>query len=239
MFKDFLEKKKLDQANIVHENFVCDGCGMTPIKGIRYMCSVCPNYDICENCERDGVHAGHCLLKIRKPEYAPAKLICQYKNIEMNSTLPSEVCLVKEEQPEVLQNKTPVTMNKTPVTKAKNPRYQARFVKESITDKHEIQPGVEFTKTWVFRNDGETSWPTDVQFLQTTGDDIGAKPVSLGYEVKADSICEVTVQCKAPLSEGRFTAYFRMQTGNIKFGHKVWCDILVVKPKQQPVQMVP
>ena len=30
-----------------------------------------------------------------------------------------------------------------------------------------------------------------------------------------------------------------MQTGNIKFGHKVWCDILVVKPKQQPVQMVP
>ena len=23
-----------------------------------------------------------------------------------------------------------------------------------------------------------------------------------------------------------------MQTGSIKFGHKVWCDILVVKPKQ-------
>jgi len=38
--------------------------------------------------------------------------------------------------------------------------------------------------------------------------------------------------CKAPENEGRYTAYFRMQTGNIKFGHKVWCDILVVKPKQ-------
>jgi hypothetical protein len=51
---------------------------------------------------------------------------------------------------------------------------------------------------------------------------------------------EVTVQCKAPQQEGRYTAYFRMQTGNIKFGHKVWCDILVVKPKvQAPVQMVP
>lgn len=100
MFKDFLEKKKLEQANVVHENFICDGCGMAPIKGVRYMCSVCSNFDLCENCERDGVHAGHCLLKIRKPEYAPAKLICQYKNIEMSQALPSEVCLVKEEKEE-------------------------------------------------------------------------------------------------------------------------------------------
>lgn len=83
----------------------------------------------------------------------------------------------------------------------------------------------------MFRNDGETEWPADVQFLQTTGDDIGSKIVQLGYAVQADSLVEVTVQCKAPKQEGRYTAYFRMQTGNIKFGHKVWCDILVVKPK--------
>ena len=76
---------------------------MTPIKGIRYMCSVCSNFDICENCERNGVHAGHAMLKIRKPEFAPAKLICQYKNIEMNQSLPSEVCLIKEDQPEKKQ----------------------------------------------------------------------------------------------------------------------------------------
>jgi len=106
-------------------------------------------------------------------------------------------------------------------------------VKESIFDKHEVEAGAEFTKTWVFRNDGETSWPLDVQFLQTTGDDIGAKPVQLGYEVKAETNCEVTVMCKAPEKEGRYTAYFRMQTGSIKFGHKVWCDILVVKPSQK------
>lgn len=49
----------------------------------------------------------------------------------------------------------------------------------------------------------------------------------------------MTVQCKAPEKAGRYTSYFRMQTGNIKFGHKVWCDILVVKPKEQAaVQMV-
>lgn len=97
MFKDFLETKRAEQAEVIHENFICDGCGMTPIKGIRYMSSVHNNYDICETCERNGVHAGQPLLKIRKPEFAPAKLICQYKNIAMNQGLPAEVCLVKEE----------------------------------------------------------------------------------------------------------------------------------------------
>jgi len=163
------------------------------------------------------------MLKIRKPEFAPAKLICQYKNVGMNESVPSEICLVKNDPPAPKQ---------APPSKQKNPRYQARFVKESVFDKHEVAPNAEFTKTWVFRNDGETAWPIDVQFLQSTGDDIGAKPVQIGYEVQAETNCEVTVMCKAPESEGRYTAYFRMQTGNIKFGHKVWCDILVVKPKQ-------
>jgi len=94
------------------------------------------------------------MLKIRKPEFAPAKLICQYKNIEMNQSLPSEVCLIKEDQPEKKQQ--------PPAAKAKIPRYQARFVKESIYDKHEVEAGAEFNKTWVFRNDGETSWPSDI-----------------------------------------------------------------------------
>jgi len=53
MFKDFLEKKRAEQAEVLHDNFICDGCNMSPIKGVRYMCSVCSNYDICENCERN------------------------------------------------------------------------------------------------------------------------------------------------------------------------------------------
>ena len=38
------------------------------------------------------------------------------------------------------------------------------------------------------------------------------------------------MDCKAPEKEGRFTAFFRLQTGRIKFGHKLSCDILCVKP---------
>ena len=43
------------------------------------------------------------------------------------------------------------------------------------------------------------------------------------------------------MNEGKYTAFFRLQIGSIKFGQKCWCDIMVVKPKPvvaQPVAMV-
>jgi len=95
MFKEFLEVRRQEQSEVVHEGFECDGCGMCPIKGIRYMCSVRANFDICESCEASGAYSQYSMLKIRKPEFAPAKLICQYKNVQMNESVPSQICLVK------------------------------------------------------------------------------------------------------------------------------------------------
>lgn len=97
MFQEMLEQKRIDQAGVIHENFICDGCGMSPIKGIRYMCSVRSNFDLCGDCELKGIHSPYAMLKIRRPEFAPAKLICQYRNIDMSQSIPSEVQLVREE----------------------------------------------------------------------------------------------------------------------------------------------
>ena len=41
------EKKE----QVVHSRYICDGCGMSPIVGIRYKCAVCPDFDFCEKCE--------------------------------------------------------------------------------------------------------------------------------------------------------------------------------------------
>jgi len=57
------------------------------------------------------------MLKIRKPEFAPAKLICQYKNVEMNQQLPSEILLTMNKEGQAPQPK------QAPPSKAKNPRY--------------------------------------------------------------------------------------------------------------------
>ncbi|KAJ7313451.1 hypothetical protein JRQ81_004833 [Phrynocephalus forsythii] len=56
------------QANPFDWLLLCSNC-QAPIVGIRYQCSVCPSYSICELCEA-GIYAhdpNHVLLKLRRP----------------------------------------------------------------------------------------------------------------------------------------------------------------------------
>jgi len=40
----------------IHEGINCDNCGVKPIQGTRYKCTVCNDFDLCECCEAQGVH---------------------------------------------------------------------------------------------------------------------------------------------------------------------------------------
>jgi len=51
----------------VHHGVTCDGCGVSPIQGIRWKCSVCPDYDLCEKCNKEGIHKEHPFAKIVQP----------------------------------------------------------------------------------------------------------------------------------------------------------------------------
>lgn len=113
-------------------------------------------------------------------------------------------------------------------TSSQQPRFSARFVKENPHDKYEIVSGAAFFKTWWMRNDGEVAWPAGTKLVQTSGDNIGAAIFECYNPIAPGDTVEMKVNCKAPEKEGRYTAFFRLQTGRIKFGHKVSCDILVV-----------
>ena len=53
---------------IVHKGIKCSNCGMKNIVGIRYKCTTCPNYNLCEVCEEIIEHdEDHVLLKIKEP----------------------------------------------------------------------------------------------------------------------------------------------------------------------------
>lgn len=55
--------------NIIQNNSICSKCGQNPIKGIRYMCLKCLNFNLCSSCEKKyGEKHGHELLKLRRPE---------------------------------------------------------------------------------------------------------------------------------------------------------------------------
>jgi Ca2+-binding EF-hand superfamily protein len=52
----------------VHRGCQCNSCGMVPIRGIRYRCSNCADFDLCEACEAQGVHIKtHVFYKVRVP----------------------------------------------------------------------------------------------------------------------------------------------------------------------------
>ena len=55
-----------NKSGIIHKGIKCDQCGMKNIQGIRYKCSTCLNYNLCEKCESNSEH-NHIFVKIREP----------------------------------------------------------------------------------------------------------------------------------------------------------------------------
>ena len=55
-------------GEIIHYGVQCDGCNMSPIKGPRFKCAVCSNFDLCGQCESFRKHnASHPLIKFNQP----------------------------------------------------------------------------------------------------------------------------------------------------------------------------
>ena len=64
--KNYMNQKP---EEAIHFQYICDGCNMAPIKGIRYHCEKCPDFDFCEKCynsEKKTTH-GHSFQAIKKP----------------------------------------------------------------------------------------------------------------------------------------------------------------------------
>ena len=59
-------QEKKDVLSNVHRNVICDGCERYPIEGVRYKCSVCPDFDFCDSCEQNKEHE-HAFIKIKTP----------------------------------------------------------------------------------------------------------------------------------------------------------------------------
>ncbi|MCQ2820732.1 MAG: hypothetical protein MJ252_26005 [archaeon] len=73
-------KEKLEKNLPVHKHYWCNQCRKGPIKGIRYNCLICKDFDFCEECEsKYGQEHGHPLLKIRRPELAPFIIKAEFK----------------------------------------------------------------------------------------------------------------------------------------------------------------
>ena len=50
----------------IHWGVTCDGC-QHRVKGFRYKCLQCADYDLCGKCETKGFHPGHPMIRVSGP----------------------------------------------------------------------------------------------------------------------------------------------------------------------------
>ncbi|KAI8372847.1 uncharacterized protein BYT42DRAFT_616052 [Radiomyces spectabilis] len=56
------------KEGFIHRGITCNKCSVSPIRGVRYKCANCVDFDLCEMCEGGNSHANtHVFLKIRIP----------------------------------------------------------------------------------------------------------------------------------------------------------------------------
>jgi hypothetical protein len=66
----FLNAQQQQQGPAVHQHVVCDGCDERGIRGTRYKCNQCPDYDLCAQCHngRNEIHdPSHSFTAIENP----------------------------------------------------------------------------------------------------------------------------------------------------------------------------
>jgi hypothetical protein len=69
----------------IHNGVTCDGCNQSPIIGVRYKCTVCENFDFCDDCENKFSESHkHPFLKIKNLNQSSYLVKCVLDNSREN-----------------------------------------------------------------------------------------------------------------------------------------------------------
>ena len=198
----------------VHVGVQCDECQAAPIRGIRFKCTQCFNFDLCEVCEAKGIHdPEHPLVKIAQPQNQhrggfPWRGRGKWGRMARTGCRPVP------------------------------PRYMAHYVEDvTIQDGTVLAAHTSFVKAWKMKNEGGEAWPAGTKLVFIGGDRLGA-PVSVVVP-SAEPGAEVTVSVNmtAPAEPGRYSSYWRLEDpSGVRFGQRIWADLYVAV---QPTGVAP
>ncbi|MCJ1475170.1 hypothetical protein MMC13_003830 [Lambiella insularis] len=176
-------------------------------------------------------------------------------------TVPSAPSANAATQVQTVVEVKPVEPTKLESESQKTPlptQLQAHFVRDTVADGSKVSAGCQLQQVWVLRNPGPTSWPVGCSVRFVGGDnnmlnvdsnhpssinDIGKAIESniMSREVEVGEEVCFFVTIKAPQRPGKAISYWRLKAADgTPFGHRLWCDIDVVKsaPADEQVQRV-
>jgi len=189
---------------VVHVGVICDCCEAGDIRGVRYHCVVCPDFDLCEACEKLQVHSDHPFLKVLHPQQMPATISCTLKG--------------EREKKEEAEEKAAI--------------FKAQLVKETDLV-GPFSPGQQVAKTWTFVNSGKDTWTKNqFKFEYVNGDMFHFIVTQDKEEVKAGDTLEIEVRFTVPqvskaikICEFMSLKNFAKENNGALFGPKVWCEV--------------
>lgn len=100
----------------------------------------------------------------------------------------------------------------------------------TIPDNTNLEAGASFTKTWRIKNSGTTTWLKDYyDFVHVSTDSITSPAeVNLPKDVAPGESIDISVDMKAPTTNGTHTSYWRMRNDRgVMFGDSVYVKIIV------------
>jgi hypothetical protein len=100
----------------------------------------------------------------------------------------------------------------------------------TIPDGTQLEPGIEFKKTWRVRNTGTCTWQ-GVTLELAEGSSMGAREIVVSY-TKPGAETKITVQMRAPILEGRYRSVWHYTKGNVTFG--ILTVVIVVRDPSSP-----
>jgi hypothetical protein len=107
--------------------------------------------------------------------------------------------------------------------------FDSEFVSDiTIPDDTELQPGMEFAKTWRMRNSGTCAWEPGTLWSFDSGDHMqGPDSVSVPATQPGDT-ADITVHLTAPATPGTYSGYWQLrEPSGEAFGTKAYVRIIV------------
>lgn len=222
----------------IHESVQCDNCGKSNFAGIRFKCTVCTDYDLCEQCEskQPPVHdSTHTLMKIVKPvNYASFGGFsvgggrgCPYTGRPFWGGRGH--CAPHGCARTWTHSNSNLNVNSNSNSAKAVPRLLARFVCDvSIEDGTFVDPGQRFVKIWRMRNEGPQAWEENTRLACVGGDKLASVESVPVPAVAPGAEVDIPVDMVAPSRAGRYIGYWRLVSlDGSRFGQRVWVDIVV------------
>jgi next-to-BRCA1 protein 1 len=217
-----LVREEAGLAKPVHTRFTCDGCGVHPIEGVRYNCTVCRDFDFCETCEAKTEHA-HPFIK-HKTAVAPRCFRAAPQEVVVDLDLGNVLPFVPEKLQQVV-NKFHKQLSKKfkPNAQGLKGRPQAHLTLAKFT---EVLPATEYVKTWVLINKGKVAWPVGTKLVHMRGTVEALNVVELP-PLSPGETAEVSVNVRTPSSSGKAKGVWRFETPDGQVFGRAKCMVMV------------